>query len=209
MKLHFPDGNGGTNTIEVSDNFSIYIENLLEDWTLKTASASVKGGIKVGDGLYMSGEYLNVAPIYNPQPDITYNNTILYVDGNGNVSAASLGDGLTFDDGTLKTTPLSYLDTVSTSTPSIGSISGDNNLLQFNPESGKAVPVKLGDGLSLDEGVLHVDPVAPEDIWEAVFDNLGSIGSGSVGSVPSGGNILYTTPQTQASAPLLWATNFM
>lgn len=54
MKLHFPDGKGGTNTIEVSDNISLYIENLLEDWTLETASESVKGGIKVGDGLYMT-----------------------------------------------------------------------------------------------------------------------------------------------------------
>ena len=59
MKLHFPDGKGGVNTIEVSDNISLYIENLLEDWTLETASESVKGGIKVGDGLYMDGDSLS------------------------------------------------------------------------------------------------------------------------------------------------------
>ncbi len=59
MKLHFPDGKGGINTIEVSDNISLYIENLLEDWTLETASESVKGGIKVGSGLYMTGDSLN------------------------------------------------------------------------------------------------------------------------------------------------------
>ena len=45
MILHWADGNGGRKQIQLSED-------------LPTASETTKGGVKIGDGLYMDGETL-------------------------------------------------------------------------------------------------------------------------------------------------------
>ena len=50
MAIYFPDGDGGRMTIAGGADFS-----------LPTASASVKGGVMIGDGLAMDGDTLNVS----------------------------------------------------------------------------------------------------------------------------------------------------
>lgn len=49
MSFYWADGNGGRKKIG-------------EDYTLPTASEVTKGGVKVGDGLYMDGETLQLDP---------------------------------------------------------------------------------------------------------------------------------------------------
>lgn len=150
MKLHFPDGKGGVNTIEVSDNISLYIENLLEDWTLETASESVKGGIKVGSGLYMDGDSLN-AKQYT-----------LFPATRDSLGGIMVGDGLSITaDGELSVI-FPSLPTASTTTK--GGVKVGNGLYMTGDSlNANSLPVAtteslggviIGDGLTIESGVV-------------------------------------------------------
>ena len=168
MKLHFPDGKGGVNTIEVSDNISLYIENLLEDWTLETASESVKGGIKVGNGLYMDGDSLN-AKQYTLLPATK-----------DSLGGVMVGNGLSITgDGELSVI-FPSLPTASTTTK--GGVKVGNGLYMTGDSlNANSLPVAtteslggviIGDGLSIESGVVSVEfPSLPT----ATRESLGGV----------------------------------
>ena len=192
MKLHFPDGKGGINTIEVSDNISLYIENLLEDWTLETASESVKGGIKVGNGLYMDGDSLNakqytLLPATKDSLGGVMVGDGLSITGDGALSVifpslptasrteksgVKVGNGLYMDDDTLNANPLPVA-----TTKNLGG-------------------VIVGDGLSIESGVVSVEfpsfPTATRESLGGVIvgDGLEIDGDGVLSAI--GGDIEIT-----------------
>lgn len=94
MALKWADGNGGRKDV----------------LSLPTASTDVKGGIKVGQNLYMTAESLNAAPM----------------------GGVSFGGGLYFDDGVLGFDPLVGL-------PIGGGLSFNNGTLTFDPLDGLPV----------------------------------------------------------------------
>lgn len=173
MKLHFPDGNGGTNTIEVSDNISLYIENELTDWTLATASKTIKGGVKVGDGLYMTGESLNATPYALPTASKTIKGGV------------KVGEGLSMYGETLSAD--GYELPTASATQKGGIKIGDG--LSMHVDSLNAIPyelpiasesikggVKVGQGLYMSGETLNVSLISDND----------------EGTLSGGGKLLYT-----------------
>lgn len=124
MFFYWADGNGGRKKIG-------------EDYTLPTASEVTKGGVKVGEGLYMDGETLNANSIGGgiSLGELPLGDGLYLDDGTLNVTplaGISLGDGLTFDDGILNVTPTG----------------GSSYVLPTASETTKG-GVKIGEGLSM------------------------------------------------------------
>lgn len=91
MILQWADGNGGVKEV----------------LSLPTASETVKGGIKVGENLYMVGESLNASPMGG----ISFGNGLHFDDGEltfDPMEGVTVGDGLYFDNGSLNAAPAVY-----------------------------------------------------------------------------------------------------
>lgn len=91
MALKWADGNGG----------------LKEVLSLPTASTDVKGGIKVGQNLYMTADSLNADPLGGVSfgGGLYFDDGVLTFDPLGGLP---IGDGLYFDNGTLNAAPAAY-----------------------------------------------------------------------------------------------------
>ena len=116
--------------------------NNLENYTLPTASHTVKGGVKIGDGLAMIGESLTAETYDLP----TASNSIK--------GGVMIGDGLSMDGDTLNVT----LEAASTSANGLMSAADKTKLnglenYSLTPASSESLGgIKIGDGLSIDAG---------------------------------------------------------
>ncbi len=118
MYLNWADGNGGRKLIDLGGGYEKYI--------LPTASPFIKGGVKVGNGLYMFGEFLNALPLGGVSLgegfslddgtlQLEVGGGLSWVDGVLNVAplgGISLGEGFSLDDGVLNLAPSSHLPNV-------------------------------------------------------------------------------------------------
>lgn len=91
MALKWADGNGGRKDV----------------LSLPTASTDVKGGIKVGQNLYMTAESLNASPMGGVSfgGGLSFANGALTFDP---LDGLPVGEGLYFDNGTLNAAPAAY-----------------------------------------------------------------------------------------------------
>ena len=152
-------------------------------------SEYIKGGAMVGTGLYMEGDYLNVAPLggaslgdgfslddgelnFDPLEKITLGNG-LGLDDDGALTTTltsgfpSLGPGLTLDGGTV------YLTQMPTIPVGDGFSYDDTGKLNFDPLD----VIPLGDGLSITpDGSLTAYPALP-------YSTIGGGGEGGSGYI--------------------------
>jgi len=170
MNFYYPDGNGGRKIIEIGGT----------DYSLPTASESIKGGVKIGDGFSMDGEILNIA---------LSGITDFPVASESVVGGVKIGDGLEMDGDVLKckgggsSYSLPIASTTQLGGVKIGkglAMDGDtlNVTLQSDSDSSRAINIK--NVLKGDDAEEYVLPTASESIKGGVIIGAGLSMTGDV-----------------------------
>lgn len=174
MALKWADGNGGRKDV----------------LSLPTASPNVKGGIKVGQNLYMTAESLNASPMGG----VSFSGGLSFANGTltfDPLAGLPVSGGLSFDNGTLTFDPLVGL-------PIGGGLSFNNGTLTFDPPTG----LPLGDGLYYDNGTLKAAPVG-----DGLYYDNGTLTFDPLAGLPIGDGLYFDNGTLNAAPAAYWCND--